>query len=164
MSFKPLLSIFNLNWTAQLFALFISFIAPITTVIHVIVLLLIVDALTSIYYQMKVVEKQGGYFKTVKKRLRVIESSKLRKTIEKLFFYVLVLIVFFSFDKYVIKVDPISEYAISTFSITNISAILISMVELTSIASNVSKITGNPIFNKIVSILQKKVDNKIDEP
>lgn len=156
------MQILNLNWFAKLFAIFIAYIAPVATVIHVIVLLLIVDAITSIYYQMKMVDKQKTYFKTLKKRLQVIESGKLRKTVEKLFFYILTLIVFFSFDKYVIKIDPATESSIHTFSITNISAILISMVEITSIASNVSKITGNPIFDRIVKIFSKKVEKEME--
>lgn len=162
MNYKPILQILNLNWLAQLFAFLISLLTPLATVIHVIILLLIVDAITSIYYQMKIVEKEKTYFRTVKKRMNVIESGRLRKTIEKLFFYILTLIVFFLFDKYVIKVDSASETSINTFSITNIAAILISMVEITSIASNVSKITGNPIFNRIVKIFSKKVDKEME--
>jgi hypothetical protein len=51
---------------------------------------------------------------------------------------------------------------ISTFSITNIATVLIGIVEMTSIASNVSKITGNPIFNKIVSIFKRKAEQKME--
>lgn len=103
-----------------------------------------------------------GFWNCLLKALRVVESGKLRKTLEKLFFYILILIVFFIFDLFILKVSPISENAINTFSITNIATVLICIVEMTSIASNVSKITGNPIFNKIVAIFKRKAEQKME--
>jgi hypothetical protein len=160
---KLLFNVANLNWLSQLFAIFIAFIAPISSVIHVVIFLLIIDALTSIYYQMKEATKNTiGFWACLIKAFRVIESGKLRKTLEKLFFYILILIVFYVFDLIILKVAPVSENTISTFSITNIAAVLIAVVEMTSIAANVSKITGNPIFNKIVSIFKRKAEQKME--
>lgn len=130
---------------------------------HVIILLLIVDAITSIYYQIKQKVKD---LPTGRERWKagtsVIESRRLRRTIEKMFFYVLMIIVFYSFDVYIIKVKPMSATEIHTFSITNLAAVMIALVELTSIASNVSKITNNDIFDKIVKMFKKKVDKKYE--
>jgi hypothetical protein len=155
-------TIYNLSWPAKMISLLLSFVAPLASLIHVIVFLLVVDALTSIYYQMKIAGSKAERGKRMSTAIKVIESSKLKKTIEKMFFYVLTIIVFYSFDLYVLHVKPISQDSINTFSITNLSAVLISLVELTSIASNVSKITDNPIFNRVVSLFSKKVEKKFD--
>jgi len=162
MTEKYLTSVTQLSLPAKLLALFTSFIAPLATLIHVIILLLIVDAITSIYYQMKLAANSAQKGKKTITALKVIESGKLRKTLEKMFFYVLILIVFYSFDTYVLQIKPISPEAIYTFSITNLSGVLISMVELTSIASNVSKITENPVFDRIIKLFSKKVDKKFE--
>lgn len=159
---KTVNTISNLSVPAKVFSLLLSFIAPLASLIHVIVLLLFVDAITSIYYQMKIAGSKAERGKRISTAIKVIESGKLRKTIEKMFFYVLTIIVFYSFDLYVLQIKPISENSIYTFSITNLSAVLISLVELTSIASNVSKITDNPIFNRVVSLFSKKVEKKFD--
>jgi hypothetical protein len=148
---------------SQIFAIAISFLAPMANVIHVVVFLLIIDALTSIYYQMKLATKgMKGFLNSIIKACKVVKSGKLRRTLEKLFFYILILITFYIFDFFILKVIPIAENMISTFSITNIATVLIGIVEMTSIASNISKITGNPIFNKIVSIFKRKAEQKME--
>ncbi len=158
---KILLQIQAMSWHAKLFAVVLAFFAPLASLIHVIIVLLIVDAATSIYYQMKLIHNDVKGRKLIA-CIHVIESRKLRKTLEKMFFYVLIIIMFYIFDLYVLQVKPIAIDAIYNFSITNIAAVLISLVELTSIASNVSKITGNKVFDRIVSIFSKKVDKKFD--
>jgi hypothetical protein len=158
---KIFLQIQAMSWHTKIFALVLAFFAPLASLIHVIIALLFVDAITSIYYQMKLIQS-GQKDKKFIASLQVIESRKLRKTLEKMFFYVLIIIMFFIFDTYVLQVKPIAADAIYTFSITNIAAVLICMVELTSIASNVSKITGNKVFDRIVSIFSKKVEKKFD--
>ena len=160
---KYLLNIQSLSWSSKFIAIVGAFIAPLASLIHVIIALLLVDAVTSIYYQMSNAA-QGK--KTTRERMsarfHVIESSRLRKTLEKMFFYVLMIIVFYSFDLYVLKIKPLDEVSLHTFSITNLSAVLIAIVEMTSIAANVSKITGNPIFNRIVKIFSKKANKQFD--
>lgn len=149
----------------KLFALFVAFITPLLSLIHVIMTLLLVDMVTSIYSQMKqAVRKNGdkGMFARLKTSLLVIESDKLRRTIEKMVFYILTIFAFYLFDRYVLQINPTAPDAIYTFSSTNISVALMCMVELTSIASNVSNITGNPVFNTIARIINKKVKNKYE--
>ena len=153
----------QMNWQLKVFAILISFLAPLASVIHVVLILLLVDAITSIYYQMKIESaKYQGFFCKMKKSLQVIESVKLRKTLEKMFFYILILIVFFLFDTFILQLTKTEVNEIYTLSITNIAAVLICIVEMTSIAANVSKITGNPIFNKIVAIFKKKAEAKME--
>jgi len=163
MLIRTLSIITEISWPLKLFGLLLSFLAPLSSLIHVIVLLLIVDAITSIYYQIKLKTKDlPSRRERWKQGMCVIESDKLRKTIEKLVFYVLIIIVFYSFDVYVIKVKPITATEIHTFSITNLAAVMIALVEMTSIASNISKITNNDIFERIVKMFKKKVDKKFD--
>lgn len=160
---RVLINIQALSWPAKLFSIALSFLAPLASLIHVILALLIVDAVTSIYYQMN--NAASGKTTTkerVRARINVIESGKLRKTLEKMFSYILMIIVFYSVDLYVLKVKPLDEVSIHTFSITNMSVVLIALVEMTSIASNVSKITDNPIFDRILRIFSKKVNKQYD--
>lgn len=146
----------------KLFSVFVAFITPLSDVIHVVLALLIADIVTSVYYQMKVAAEKAEHGKRFRASLMIIESGKLRRTLEKMFFYVFMLTLFYAFDRYVLKIKPIDESSIYTFSITNLAAVLISLVELTSISANVSKITGNQVFDKIVKVFSKKVDKKFD--
>lgn len=160
---RVLINIQALSWPAKLFSIALSFLAPLASLIHVILALLIVDAITSIYYQMKNVSKSDlTRRQRISARIKVIESAKLRKTLDKMFFYILMIIVFYSVDLYVLKVKPLDKVSIHTFSITNMSVVLIALVEMTSIASNVSKITDNPIFDRILRIFSKKVNKQYD--
>ncbi|MDP2234956.1 MAG: phage holin family protein [Bacteroidales bacterium] len=159
---RTLMTIETMSFPAKIFALAIGFLSPLSALIHVILALLLVDMITSIYYQMKLAVEKAERGKRTWAAFKVVESAKLRKTIEKMFFYVVVIIVFYSFDLVLLKIQPLNEDSIVTVSITNLSAVLIALVEMTSIASNVSKITGNPIFNKITSIFSKKVNKKFE--
>ncbi len=159
---RTLLTIQNLSWPVKFGSILLAFLAPLAGLVHVIIALLLVDMITSIYYQMKLAVEKCERGKRTWAAFKVVESAKLRKTIEKMFFYVVVIIVFYSFDLVLLKIQPLSEDSIVTISITNLSAVLIALVEMTSIASNVSKITGNPIFNKITSIFSKKVNKKFE--
>jgi hypothetical protein len=167
----------ELSWVAKIFAVFIGFISPMASIIHVVVFLLLLDMLTSIYFQIKMnVQKTAPGYKLfylfgfipirisrkVITGFKTIESGKLRHTLEKLFFYIMILIAFFSFDMFILKVVPSADNAINSLSITNIASVLIAIVEMTSIASNVSKITGNPIFNRIVSVFKSKAEKKLE--
>lgn len=146
----------------KFFSIVIAFLAPLAGLIHVIIALLFLDMATSVYYQMKIAASKAKKGERTKAAFKVIESGKLRKTLEKMFFYVLTIIVFYSFDTYDLQIKPISSDAIYTFSVTNLSAVLISLVEMTSIAANVSKITGNPVFDRIIKIFSKKVEKKFE--
>lgn len=161
----------NQNWFVKIITLLLASLAPLADYVHFLIFLLLVDALTSIYYQYKI------KLKAVKKisnteldfRIRVftlaqtIESGKLRKTVEKLVSYVLAFIVAFFFDKYALQISPLQGGLLTYFSLANVTVLLVCSVEVTSIFANLSKITSNPIYNTILKILTRKIDNKIDE-
>lgn len=147
---------------SKIFVLMLSIFAPLKAVIFVILFLVIVDMITSIYYQMQQVRKEKKFFRHLVLCFRIVESHKLRRTISKLLFYVLSLMAFFLFDVYLLKIKPLEGDVLATFSVTNLAAILIGVTELTSIASNVSKITGNPIFGTIMRIFGNKVNERLN--
>ncbi len=139
------------------FGVFFSFFAPLSSIVHAIIFLLIIDAVTSIYYQICVKTKEFNSFpKKVVEGLKIIESRRLRRTLEKMFFYVLVIISFFIVDVVLFRISPEAESVISGISLTNIGATMVALVELWSIASNVSKITGNDVFLKVLDKWTKK--------
>jgi hypothetical protein len=147
----------------KLISIILAMLAPLAVIIHLLLFLLVLDAVTSIYFQIKTrLAGMKGFCLRLKTAFMVIESRKLRITLEKMVFYVLALIVFFLFDKYILHIEPINIDDTFTFSLTNFAAVLVCMTELTSIMSNLSKITNNPIFNRITKILQKKVNNKFN--
>jgi len=151
------------SYAAKLFGLIISLLAPLSVVIHFMLFLLFLDAITSIYFQIKTqIKGVSGFRLRLQTAFMVIESRKLRLTLEKMFFYTMAMIVFFLFDKFILHIEPINIDDTFTFSLTNFAAVLVCMTELTSIMSNMSKITNNPIFNKITKILQKKVNQNLN--
>lgn len=159
---KFVLSISQTTFPARVLAFTLSFFAPLATVIHVIIILLIADAITSIYYQMKQLEKSTTKYDLFIRRIQVIQSGRLRTTLEKMFFYIFILTLFYLFELYILQIKPTNENSIYLFSLTNIAAIMVAIVELTSIGSNVSKITRNPVFNRIILLFTKKVNTKME--
>lgn len=154
---KTIAVILDIPVLTKAFAVLLCYFAPVKLIIHALIVFLIIDAITSIYYQ---------YSENIKNNIKkhrwlvfcaTIESSKLRRTLEKLVCYVLSLMVVFMFDTIFLKITPANLDTIKTFSLTNASAILIGLVEITSILSNISKITRNPVFNKILQVTQKNI-------
>ena len=159
------------SWSVKLFALIVAAFAPIADYIYFLILLLVVDAVTAIYFQYrtnvtiaqsKTISKKIGLINSFSVLFCTIESGKLRRTVEKLFAYILGIIICFLFDKIVFQITPLEGMPLSYFSITNVSVVLICSVELTSILSNLGKITNNPIYSRIIKILNSKIDSKID--
>lgn len=142
--------------------LMLSLLAPLKDVIHVIIFLVFVDMITSIYYQMQRCKKTTGFFGHLFNCLKIIESHKLRRSVSKMFFYVITMIAFYVFDVFVLHMEPLDTETLLTLSLTNIAAILICVTELTSITSNISKITNNPIFNTIMKVFKNKLNEKYD--
>lgn len=152
----------DLPTITKIAVLMLSLLAPLKDVIHVILFLVFVDMITSIYYQMQSCKKTTGFIRHFIICLKIIESHKLRRTVSKMFFYVMTMIAFFVFDVFVLHVSPLDSETLITLSITNIAAILICVTELTSITSNISKITNNPIFNTIMRIFKTKLKDNYD--
>ena len=147
---------------SKLFVILLTIFAPLRVVVYVIMFLVVLDMITSIYYQMQRCPKERSFFGHAARCLKIIESHKLRRTISKLFFYCAALMAFFVFDRYILKIAPLEGDILASWSVTNLAAILICVTELTSIAGNVSKITGNPIFSTIMRIFGRQVNERLN--
>jgi hypothetical protein len=167
---KTILMISEQNWIIKLSVAGLAMLAPLKMYIHFLILLLVVDLITSIYYQYRQNHMQLKQCKKVshisqsriKTLLLTIESSRLRITFEKLVAYITGIIVCFFFDTIILQITPLESGSLNYFSIANISVLLICSVELTSILSNLSKITKNPVYDTIIRIFTKKVNDKIN--
>lgn len=163
--------IVNQNWLIKGVAVIFAMLAPLQNYVHFLIFLLIIDAATSIYYQFKInlrkVKKIKGTDIPHQSKLKVffltIESSRLIRTFEKLVAYIIGIIVCFLFDIVVLQITPLETGSLSYFSVSNTSVLLICSVELTSILANLSKITNNPVYDSILRIFNKKINQKIDE-
>lgn len=168
---KTILMISNQNWIIKLAVAGLAMLAPLKIYIHFLILLLVIDAITSIYYQYRQniiklhADKKVNHvsFFRIKTLFLTIESSRLRTTFEKLIAYITGIIVCFFFDSIVLQITPLESGSLSYFSIANISVLLICSVELTSILANLSKITKNPVYDTIIRIFTKKVNQKIND-
>lgn len=158
-------------WLTKCFFLLLAVLAPIAPYVHFLIFLLVADAITAIYYQFKINKKKIACSKSVKARnvpdykifFLTVESRRLRTTFEKLVAYILGIIVCYFFDTIILQITPLQGQTLQYFSVANISVVLICSVELTSILTNLSKITRNPIYNTIARILTKKFSDKIDQ-
>lgn len=167
---KTATNIHNQSWLPKFFSLVLATLAPLSTYVHFLIFLLVTDAVTSIYYQyrgkLNALRKTGASV-TPKVRLftlcHTIESGKLRITVEKLVSYIIAFIVAFLFDKYALQITPLEGGLLNYFSLANVTVILVCSVEVTSIFANLSKITGHPIYNRILKIMNKKIDDKIEQ-
>lgn len=145
----------------------LSFFEPLSTYLHFLIFLLIVDAGTSIYYQAKErLDKLGNrnslnFWARLIVFFKTIESARLRTTLEKMVAYILWLMICFMFDKIVLKIDPLQGSLFNYLSISNVAVLMMCMTEMTSITANFSKITRNPIYNNIMKIFRGKVEDKM---
>lgn len=158
---KTIASLQSTPWYSLVFASLISLMAPLKTYVYFMITLLIIDAFTSIYYQCK--RNRPNYSNLFATILYTIESNKLRVTVEKMLFYIIGIILVFLFEKILLKTAPV-DGVFNVVSLTNISVMLISMVELYSIMENISHITNNPAWLKIAKLFKKKVDEKTETP
>ena len=167
---KTVITIHHQPAIVKLCCVILALLAPLAQYIHFLIFLLFVDAATSIYYQYKLSLNKlydSEINVTLKIRLlaffNTIDSGRLRRTFEKLVAYVTGIIVCFLFDKIALQIKPLEHGALTYFSVANIAVVLIMSVEVTSILANLSKITRNPIYLKIIKIFNSKINDKLNE-
>lgn len=153
-------------WAIKLITLCLATLAPLKIYVFFLVFLLVIDAITSIYYQFRknvnIEQMKVSFMKKLKILFTTIESGKLRRTFEKMVAYTLGMIVCFLFDKIALQITPLEGNPLSFLSLANIATVMVCGVEVFSILENISKITDNPVWLKIASIFKKKIDDKID--
>ena len=124
----------------KVFLLVIAYFTPITEMVIVMLIFLILDTISGIWASLKKGEK--------------LESHKLRKTVYKIIWYTITVMLSWMMEK--------------TFSLTwsNLASLVcgfICFVELKSIFENVTSITNEPVFMKILKIMKRKGSETINE-
>jgi hypothetical protein len=122
----------------QLFLTFIlSYFAPIATIIHVMLIFILIDCLSAIW--------------AARKNNIPIESRKMRKTVIKMFWYIMAVLM-----AHTMEVTFNLQFA----RLAQICGGFVCMVEIKSVFENITKITNEPVFMKIYKLFEKKINEK----
>lgn len=152
--------------TTKFFALLVAFIAPLYTMVAVVLFFVTLDTLSAIYsaYQ----EKKRRYRKLQKLGMDPPKHSKfklLRKayspekmglTITKVVSYPVILLAFYIFDIMVLGIKIPEEQWFLNFSFTNYMFVLLSAVDLFSFISNMGAATGHWSWRAASRILSRQ--------
>lgn len=151
---KTILNVSQLSVITKLAGFIFSLIIPLHSLIHFLVLLVVVDALTALWWKIISVNKNvKGIRNKIKKAIHTFECLKFFRTLQKLLFYIITVFVLYYFDTIVLKIIPLNFDGITTFSTAALATLLISISELTSIIKNISRIASVPILNKLIKLL-----------
>ncbi len=157
----------DLSLVGKSAAVALAFIAPIHTMLIVMVVFVLLDMLSAVYLSYKQIRnrtqnKLNGMSKT-QKRLKcsqifiyVFKPERFWETIEKLFAYPVVLTACYVFDCYVLGINPTEEGLIFRFSVTNLAFVLIVLMDFKSFLRNMGKATDNEGYRIIEGIISKK--------
>lgn len=130
---------FNSFWS-KLAILFVAYFTPIAEIVHVMLIFLTLDTISGIWASLKEGHK--------------IESHKLRKTVMKFVWYTIAVMTAWMME---------NTFHLSWANLANLTAGFICFVELKSIFENVTKITSEPIFKRILKLLKRKSTETITE-
>ncbi len=118
--------------------LFISYFTPIAEMVHVMLIFLAFDTISGIWASLKSGEK--------------LESHKLRKTVYKFVWYSIAVMACWMMEH---------TFSLSWSNLSSLIAGFICFVELKSIFENITRITNEPIFMKILNIFKRKTTETI---
>lgn len=158
----------DISLPAKVFSLLIAFIAPLHTLVGVMMMFLLFDTVSAIYLNY-IIEKNRrkkcthinkNNFQKARLFWGVIDPEKLSKTIEKLFAYPAIAIGCFVFDRLVLQIEPANAATIGKFSLTNLAFILICLMDFKSFLRNMGKATGNEVYKIIEKILDRKFKDR----
>lgn len=114
----------------------IAYFAPISSMVHVVLAFVLIDFLV-------------GMYASYRTKTPII-SSKLRKTIEKLVFYTVSIMIAHMFQL----------HFMDWFNISQIVAGFIAATELLSIYENIRKVTKLDVFKRIIDTIKEQFFNK----
>ncbi|TSA23995.1 MAG: holin [Bacteroidetes bacterium] len=118
---------------SKLAVLLISYFAPVKEIVHVMLIFILIDFISGVW--------------AARKRKETLESRKFRKTLTKFLWYTVALILSFMMEK---------TFNLSWSNLSGIIGGFICFIELKSIFENITVITGEPIFMKILHIIRKR--------
>ena len=120
--------------------LFVAYFTPISEMVHVMLIFLALDTISGIWASLKEGNK--------------LESSKLRKTVLKFLWYSIAVMAAWMMEH---------SFKMSWSNLACLTAGFICFVELKSIFENITRITNEPIFKRILKLLKKKSTETISE-
>jgi hypothetical protein len=132
----------NIKW---LLGIIIAFLAPIKALIIIVGVSIFLDTIMGILRSIK----QGHKF----------TSNRLSRVVSKMFLYQVVVILFFSIEKYILA-DFILSFTTVELFLTKLVTFGLISIEIISINENYEIISGVNIFNKIKSNLKRGADLK----
>jgi phage-related holin len=124
----------------KVLALFLAYFASVAEMIHVMLIFLALDTISGIWAALKAGDK--------------IRSQKLRRTVYKFLWYTVAVMSAWMMEK---------TFTLSWSHLASIVAGFISLVELKSIFENISRITGEPVFLRIIKMFKRKTGETLDE-
>ena len=130
---------FNSFWS-KLAILFVAYFTPIAAMVHVMLIFLVLDTISGIWASLKEGNK--------------LESHKLRKTVYKFIWYTLGVMSAWMMEH---------TFKLSWTNLACLVAGFICFVELKSIFENVTRITNEPVFARIVKLLKRKSSETIHQ-
>lgn len=126
-------------WT-KLAIVFIAYFAPISEMIHVMLIFLALDTISGIWASLK----EGNS----------LQSSRLRTTVYKFLWYTVAVMAGWMLEH---------TFNMEFLHIAQITAGFVCFVELKSIFENITRITGDPVFRRVVKAIKKKSTETISE-
>jgi phage-related holin len=120
--------------------LFVSYFTPIAEMIHVMLIFMALDTISGIWAALRSGER--------------LQSSRLRRTIYKFIWYTVAVMTAWMMEK---------TFSLSWSHLASVVAGFICMVELKSIFENISRITGEPVFLKIIRMFKRKTSETLDD-
>ncbi len=157
---KTIFNISQLSVITKIAGIIFSLFIPLHSLIHLLVLLVVVDAFTALWWKIISVNKNAkGIRNKIKKAIHTFECLKFFRTLQKLLFYIITVFVLYYFDTIVLKITPLNFDGFTTFSTAALATLLISISELTSIIKNISRITSVPILKKLINLLTSNYKN-----
>lgn len=120
--------------------LFVSYFTPIAEMVHVMLILLFLDTISGIWASLKAGNK--------------LESNKLRRTVYKFLWYTIAVMAAWMMEH---------TFSIGWSRLSSIIAGFICFVELKSILENITNITNEPVFKRILRIFKKQSTDTISE-
>ena len=124
----------------KLFLLAIAYFTPIAEMVIVMLIFLLLDTISGIWASLKKGEK--------------LESHKLRKTVYKIIWYTVAVMLSWMMEK---------TFSLSWSNLSSLVCGFVCFVELKSIFENATRITNEPVFMKILKIIKRKGTETIKE-
>jgi phage-related holin len=127
-------------WISKIMILIIAYFTPIKEMVNVMLIFLLIDLISGIWAAVK--EKQQ------------IQSAKLRRSITKFLWYTVAVMVAFMME---------TTFNLTWTNLANIIAGFICIVELISIFENITRITREPLFLRLIKMIRKRCADTIHE-